>query len=224
MDVQLSLEEQRDRNTGAYFNRKLNLQMGLKTALVSVFDTYIDLNVVAGWLANISNILDPENKPSRTGDEVCDELFEYLDQLVTQTNEDAVLADFACGIYKTTCNYESGLFHTYNILLLPRTNNDRESEFRGLNRRLLITTGQKGATIRLIQRSGAWEVIPRPDSLEKTIEAIAQVDRDEFLEERDRVYKHRARFKLHTRSANQASKKLLKLKEEWLELPNGSGP
>jgi uncharacterized protein len=52
--------------------------------------------------------------------------------------------------------------HCYDIPGLPRTNNDRESEFRDLNRRLLSTTGQNGLVKRIIQREGAWELIPRP--------------------------------------------------------------
>jgi len=66
---------------------------------------------------------------------------------------------------------------------LPRTNNDRESEFRDLNRRLLATTGQKGLVKRIIQREGAWELIPRPDSLPDTVTALSSVDPDNFAEE-----------------------------------------
>jgi hypothetical protein len=44
------------------------------------------------------------------------------------------------------------------------SNNDRESEFRDLNRRMLSTTGQKGLTRRRLPREGAWELIPTKKS------------------------------------------------------------
>ena len=111
------------------------------------------------------------------------------------------------------------MFHTYDVPALPRTNNDRESEFRGLNQRLLRTTGQKGATKRTIQRSGAWELIPRPGSLEETISVFSSVDMDVFREERQRLCNHRSRFKLHTRSGKKVRTELEKLTARWLELP-----
>jgi transposase-like protein len=72
-----------------------------------------------------------------------------------------------------------GLFHCYDVPGLPRTNNDRESEFRDLNRRLLATTGQKRLVkliIRLHTRSAKlsqaqlkqlvqrWKALPPIDS------------------------------------------------------------
>ena len=99
---------------------------------------------------------------------------------------------------------------------LPRTNNERESEFRLLTSRILRTTGQKGATIRLIQRVGAWELIPHPSSFKETVVWLSEVDQIEFQKERQRLRSHRARFQSHTRSAKQSSKLLNSLLERWL--------
>ncbi len=199
--------------------RLVSLKAGIILALTSVGETYDELNQVASWLQKISDILDPDINQSKTSNEVCEDLFEYLDQIVSESHGNETLSNFACGIYKTTSNYESGLFHTYDIVALPRTNNDRESEFRDLNRRILMTTGQKGATRRILQRAGAWEAIPRPDSYQETIEAISHVDQDDFVKERDRVVQHRGRFNLHTRSKKHIKKALGNLQEEWLQLP-----
>lgn len=199
--------------------RLIRLQHGLSEALKCFTDDYDQLSEVAGWLIHISTLLDPEENPYRTGDEVENELVEYLDQLLEQNKDNPTLFIFASKICKTTGNYASGLFHTYDVPTLPRTNNDRESEFRGLNQRLLRTTGQKGATKRMIQRSGAWELIPRPGSLEETISAFSSVDMDVFREERQRLRNHRSRFKLHTRSGKRVLTELEKLTERWLKLP-----
>jgi len=168
-------------------------------------------------------VLDPEGKPERTGEDVREELFDSLDVIQEQGQGNPVLNDFASHIAKTTRNYAPGLFHTYDIEDVPRTNNDRESEFRGIIRQVLRTTGQKGATRRIILRSGAWEVVPHPETLEQTVEALSSVDPDELQQERTRVCNHRKRFRTHTRSVKQSQKQLKQLKKQWGQLTNGEG-
>lgn len=168
------------------------LQQGLNQSLAMFKADYLNLSQGADWLHQISALLDPQ--PARTGKQVRQALLTYLDAIERQSHANQVLAAFAKQIEKTTHNYQPGLFHTYDIPDLPRTNNDRESEFRGLNQQLLRTTGQKGGARRLIQRSGAWELIPRPGSLPETVEAISTVEHCEYQKERTRVRSHRNRF------------------------------
>ena len=204
--------------------RLIQLQEGVSQALRAVADDCNTLRQAARWLEDISNLLDPDGKPPRTGEKVREQLLAYVNSILEQSQDQPVLAGFAGQIYKTTSNYEKGLFHTYDIPALPRTNNDREREFRDLNRRLLATTRQKGATRRIIQRSGAWELIPIPGSLSETVAALSQVDNNEFRKERERVRTHRDRFRLHTRSAKQARMQLQKLQDQWLKLPRNKSP
>jgi hypothetical protein len=84
---------------------------------------------------------------------------EVLATIQTKSGTQPRLKPYAETIRTVSASYAPGLFHTYDIADLPRTNNARESEFRDLQRRLLATTGQRGATKRWIQRSGAWELI-----------------------------------------------------------------
>jgi hypothetical protein len=72
---------------------------------------------------------------------------------------------------------------------------------------------------RIIQREGAWELIPHPDSLRDTVSALSHVDPDEFSQERQRIRQHRARFRLHTRSAKQSRIQLEQLEHRWQALP-----
>jgi hypothetical protein len=195
------------------------LHQGLEQALPLFKDDYDHLSQAAAWLHQIADLLDPTDKPALTGEQVRQTLLTYLEEMHAQSQDNVVLSQFAKQIDKTTHSYKSGLFHTYDISDLPRTNNDRESEFRGLNQHLLRTTGQKGATRRIIQRSGAWELIPQPDSLAETIEAISTVDNNQFRKERTRVRSHRKRFQFHTRSVKQAQKQLQDLKKRWFCLP-----
>jgi hypothetical protein len=200
------------------------LQQGLDQSLTMFKTDYLNLSQGAAWLHQISDLLDPQDKPARTGAQVRQALLTYLDEMQRQSQANDLLTEFARQIEKTTHNYQSGLFHSYDIPDLPRTNNDRESEFRRLNQQLLRTTGQKGATRRLIQRSGAWELIPRPASLSETVELISAVEYNEYKKERTRVRSHRNRFLLHTRSAKRSRQQLQDLKERWLQLPPEEAP
>lgn len=116
------------------------------------------------------------------------------------------------------------MFHTYDVPGLPRTNNGRESEFRELKRRLVSTTGQRGAVKRLLLREGAWELIPGLASLAETITAISQVECQALREEECRVHSHRGCFRLHTRSAKQSQAQLKQLVRRWKALPARSAP
>jgi hypothetical protein len=197
----------------------IQLRQGLHTALQSVQLDYTDLRQAADWLDRISDILDPEGRPICSGEEVHQELLTYLDDIEEESQDTSCLHSFYQKIHKTTLNYAPGLFHCYDVPTLPRTNNDRESEFRDLNRRLLRTTGQKGLVQRMILRQGAWELIPHPDSLRDTVIALSLVDEEEFRLERQRVHTHRNRFRLHTRSAKKSQKQLKQLVQRWTALP-----
>jgi hypothetical protein len=200
--------------------RLLELRQGLHDALLSVQSDYTELRQAAHWLEHIADLLDPEGKPDRSGAQVQRELLSYLDDIDRESQDSPRLRRFCSKIQQTTLNYTPGLFHCYDLSGLPRTNNDRESEFRDLNRRLLSTTGQKGLVKRLIQREGAWELIPRPDSLRDMVSALSHVDPDEFSQERQRIRRHRARFRLHTRSAKQSRAQLKQLEQRWQALPS----
>ena len=199
--------------------RLVQLHQGLHEALQSIRQDYTDLRQAADWLTHIADLLDPDGKPVRTGDEVRQELWTYLDRLATDSQASPRLHAFYQTIAQTTEHYEAGLFQSYDVPGLPRTNNDRESEFRELNRRLLRTTGQKGLVRRLLQREGAWELIPRPGSFPDTVKALAQVKPAELQQERERVRIHRNRFRLHTRSVKQSRLQLKQLEQRWLALP-----
>jgi hypothetical protein len=199
--------------------RLAELRRGLHTALLSVRSDYTELRQAADWLAHVSHILNPEEKPNRSGAEVQQELFAYLDDIQRKSQPSPRLRKFCQKIYQTSLNYTPGLFHCYDVPGLPRTNNGRESEFRDLNRRLLATTGQKGLVKRIIQREGAWELIPRPDSLRDTVSALSHVNPDDFSQERQRICAHRSRFRLHTRSAVRSQAQLKHLVQRWKALP-----
>ena len=194
------------------------LQHGLCAALPIVQTRFTLLRQAADWVIQIADLLDPADKPPRSADQVQKVIFEYLEQIKIISENQPGLQSFFRTIQKTTLSYAPGLFHCYDLPKFPRTNNARESEFRDLNRRLLRTTGQKGLTRRILQRSGAWELLHRPASLKDTILAFHHVEQQDFMDERQRVHQHRDRFRLHTRSAKQSGLQLSKLEQRWANL------
>jgi len=196
----------------------VTLQQGLHSALHSIQATCDLLAEAAEWLKKIADLLDPEGKPTRSGEQVRYALFALLDEIQSTRQSDPFLRQVFNHIQKTTLNYAPGLFHCYDVPGLPRTNNDRESEFRDLYRRLLRTTGQKALARRIIQRQGAWELIHHPPTLHSTIKAVSRVTPHDFYIERQRILKHRSRFRLHTRSARRSQAQLQQLEQRWAAL------
>jgi hypothetical protein len=195
------------------------LQTGLQQALRAVRPEQSELCQAARWLTDLAAVLDPDQQPARTAEQVREEWQTCLAHIQEQGQTSLRLQEFSSKISKVSASYAPGLFHTYDVPGLPRTNNGRESEFRDLRRRLLSTTGQVGAVKRLLSRAGAWELIPGLNSLSETVAAIAHVARDQFLPELQRIQTHLARFRLHTRSAKQSETQLKKLAQRWKALP-----
>ena len=204
--------------------RLVQVLHGLRRALKVMRRDYTELRQAADWLEQLSAILDPDGKPVRSGAEVQAEWPAYLVQIVEESQSAPRLLDFGAKMVKVSKSYAPGLFHTYDVPGLPRTNNDRESEFRDVTRRLLSTTGQVGAAKRLLLREGAWELIPGLASLSETIAAISHVGTHDLRQEQQRVQAHRQRFRLHTRSPQQSQGQLKQLVKRWKALPAVNGP
>ena len=204
--------------------RLVQVLHSLRRTLKVMQRDYTELRQAADWLEQLSALLDPDGKPARSGAEVQAEWQAYLDQFVAESQATPRLLEFSSKIVKVSKSYAPGLFHTYDVPGLPRTNNDRESEFRDVTRRLLSTTGQVGAAKRLLLREGAWELIPGPASLSETIAAISHVEAHDLRQEQQRVLAHRQRFRLHTRSPQQSQVQLKQLVKRWKALPLANGP
>jgi hypothetical protein len=87
---------------------------------------------------------------------------------------------------------------------------------------LLRTTGQKGLTLRIVQRQGAWELLPHPDTLHETIRVVSHIVPHKFQDECLRIRQHRNRFRLHTRSPLLAKHQLAHLEDIWNSIPENS--
>jgi hypothetical protein len=121
-------------------------------------------------------------------------------------------------------SYWPGLFHCDDVPGVPRTTNELESRFRDTGRRLLRTTGQKGLTQRMLQRQGAWELLPCPPTEAQVLGALCQTPPEDLAQERQRFAEHRQRFRLQTRSVRQTQVQFDRLRQNWSSLqPTGTG-
>ena len=198
--------------------RLARLGQGLQVALPPLANEYRDLQQGATWLGDIARILEPPADSPTTGEQVSHRLRTYLDDLLILPHLPPRLDAFRRHLDKVSTSYWPGLFHCYDLDGLPRTNNDLESHFRDTQRRLLRTTGQKGQTRRALQRTGAWELLPRPPTEAQCLDALRQVSPTQLAKEQQRLRQHRERFRLHTRSIRRIDAQFDKLRQQWLSL------
>jgi hypothetical protein len=198
--------------------RMADLNHGIRTALSSFEDQCRDLLQGAVWLRDIDQILTPADNTPVTGEYISQQLRTYLDELLDLPDPSPLLDDFRHHLDKVSSSYWPGLFHCYDLEGLPRTNNDMESLFRDTKRRLLRTTGQKGQTRRTLQRTGAWELLPRPPNEAECLDALRQVPKSQLDQERERFNRHQERFLLHSRSTRRIDAQFDKLRQQWLSL------
>lgn len=199
------------------------LSVGLQAGLSQFADDYQELQQGASWLQDIADILaQPPPEHPTTGEQVAQQLRNYLDQLLQQPDLSPHLEAFRLHLDKVSKSYWPGLFHCYDLDGLPSSNNGLESHFRDTQRRLLRTTGQKRQTRRSLQRIGAWELLPRPPTETERLAALRQVPLAELDEEQHRFRQHQKRFRLHTRSPKRANSQLDQLRLQWLALSSTS--
>lgn len=200
-------------------SRLERLSKGIGGALATFASDYQSLAQGAEWLRDISAILEPPTDHQVTSEQVAQHLRTYLDDLGHLPDLPPPLDAFRQHLDKVSTSYWPGLFHCYDLQDLPRTDNGLESHFRDTKRQLLRTTGQKGQTRHALQRTGAWELLPRPPTEAQRLVALRQVPQVDLREEQQRFQQHQARFRLHTRSTRRANAQMNKLRQRWLALP-----
>src|SRR5262245_27893190 len=207
-----------------YDPRLAQLYRGLGSSLSHFAQTYRAFQQGAAWLRDIAYILEPTTTQALRGEQVAEQLRGYLDTMLHLPHVTPALYEFRLHLDKVSRSYWPGLFHCYDVPGLPRTNNALESRFRDTRRRLLRTTGQKGLTQRMLQRQGAWELLPRPPTEAQVLDAVCHTPPEDLAQERQRFAAHRQRFRLQSRSRRQAQAQFDQLRQKWSALqPTGTG-
>jgi hypothetical protein len=198
-----------------YDPRLAQLQRGLHAALAPWAAQYQYLSQGATWLQGIAQILEPAPDSAPTSTQVAHRLRSYLDALPRQPDLAPQLAAFRHHLETVSRSYWPGLFHCYDLEALPRTNNALESHFRDTQRRLLRTTGQQSLTRRILQRTGAWELLPQFPSEAAILAALRHLQPALLTQEQQRLRCHLARFRLHSRSGQHIDAQFNLLRQQW---------
>lgn len=162
----------------------------LESILPTYETSFAQIKQALDWLDGIDTILDSplptDPEPSPDGDAVALDLAHYLGPLADLTELSPWLLQFRDDLLAISERYWSGLFHCYDIVGLPRTNNDHENLYGQIKRQLRSQLGFSQVREPLL-RQGAWIVLQtKATSPTDLHHQLAQVSWEDYFAERAR--------------------------------------
>jgi hypothetical protein len=139
------------------------------------------------WLIDLEHLLDPDRAPGKTSTEVRQDVATYLVDLTTHQATDPQDQEVAEHINRIFRSFWWGLFASYDVAGLPRTNNELERFIRQLKMSQRRVSGRKNVQDFII-RSGAYAaLVDEAESFDELLLRLEQVDQAEFLKERQQL-------------------------------------
>ncbi len=174
--IQQTLEQCLSIRDNPHFRCWRNVLAEILPQYQSSFD---EVEQAVHWIDGIEKILDaplPTNDdPGLGSDEVARRLAHHLGSLVDLSDLSPWLTAFRQDLFARSERYWSGLFHCYNIVGLPATNNALESLYGQTKRQLRRQLGVRELREPLLRR-GAWTVLQLDvDTPTQLHERLAQV-------------------------------------------------
>ena len=193
----------------------------LDSILPAYESAFAEVRRALDWVDGVEAILDSPlpttEKPGAGGDAVALNLAHYLGPLANLTHLGPWLAQFRDELLNLSKRYWSGLFHCYDVVGLPATNNDHESLYGQTKRQLRRQLGISELRETLLRR-GAWAVFQigaaSPDHLR---ERLAQVRWKEYAAERARYERRQSQFRRRYRWRHHRDSVLQKRIADWAE-------
>jgi hypothetical protein len=182
---------------------------------------FAEVRQALDWVDGIQAILDrplPTAEESGLGgDAVALDLAHYLGQLADLTDLGPWLTRYRDDLLDLSERYWSGLFHCYNIIGLPPTNNDHESLYGQTKRQLRRQLGVSELREPLLRR-GAWTVF-RVDAVSpaELRKRLAQVSWEDYVAERARYERRQSQFHRRYRWRHQRDTVLKQRVTDWAE-------
>lgn len=175
------------------------------------------LDWVDGLATILSSPLPTTEEKGEDGDTVALNLAHYLGHLADWPDLTPWMAQFRDGLLDVSERYWSGLFHCYNIVGLPATNNDHESLFGQTKRQLRRQLGVSELRDALLRR-GAWAVFQIVSvSPEQLKERLTQVSWKEYAIERERYERRQSQFRRRYRWRHRRDAVLQQRITDWAE-------
>jgi hypothetical protein len=186
---------------------------------------FVEVRQAHDWVHGIEAILDSSlptaEEPGPGGDAVALNLAHYLGRLADLTNLAPWLTQFRDDLLDVSERYWSGLFHCYDVVGLPPTNNDHESLYGQTKRQLRRQLGVSELREPLLRR-GAWAVlqvgVASPAELR---ERLAQVSWEDYAAERVRYERRQAQFRRRYRWRHRRDSVLQQRVADWAQAISG---
>jgi len=176
------------------------------------------LDRVDGIEAILDIPLPTAEEPGPGGDAVALDMAHYLGPLADATDLSPWLTQFRDDLLNMSERYWSGLFHCYNIVGLPRTNNDHESLYGQTKRQLRRQLGVSELREPLLRR-GAWTVFQvSAASPAELRERLAQVSWENYAAERTRYERRQEHFRRRYRWRHQRDALLQQRVSDWAQV------
>jgi len=197
----------------------------LEQTLPSYEAAFQEVRRAGDWVDGLKVVLDaprptPE-KPGAGGDTVARQVAHYLGTLGHDADLSPWLKQFRANLWALSERYWSGLFHCYDIVGLPPTNNDHESLYGQTKRRLRRQLGVSELRESLL-RHGAWAILQiDADSTAKLQERLAQVSWQDYAAERARYDHRQAQFRRRYRWRHQRDAVLQQRVTDWAGAVSG---
>ena len=194
----------------------------LDTILPAYASSFAQIKQALDWLDDIGMILDmplPSDEAAGSGsDAVALALAHYLGPLADLTDLSPWLTQFRDQLLATSERYWSGLFHCYDIVGLPRTNNDHERLYGQIKHQLRRQLGVSQLRQPLLRRGG-WIVFQiKQTSPDELRERLAQVSWLDYFAERARYESRQAQFHRRYRWRHQRDSVLQQRVVDWAKV------
>lgn len=172
------------------------------------------------WVNDIRLVLDEATLPTHDtpgpgGDAVACQLAHALGQIATQPVLRPWQEDFRHHLFALSERYWQGLFPCYDIVGLPRTNNDQESLFGQTKRGIRRHTGLRQIR-QPLQRQGAWLIYQSHDETAASLHSrLQQITVKDYRAEQARWKGRQGRFHRRYRWRHDRPVVLAELEAAW---------
>jgi hypothetical protein len=139
------------------------------------------------WVIDLEHLLDPEHNPGKTSAQVAQAIEAYLLDLTTSQATDPQDQSVANHINRIFRSFWWGLFASYDVAGLPRTNNELERFIRQIKMGQRRVSGRKNVQDFIVRYGAYAALVDQAESLDELLIRLEQVDQAEFLKVRQQL-------------------------------------
>jgi hypothetical protein len=182
-----------------------------------------ELQQAQSWLEAVRQVLDDAALPTKEergpgGDGVARQLALILGAMMDEGEVSEWQIEVQQHMRAVSERYWRGILVCYEVVGVPRTNNDLEGRFGQLRRQARRQSGF-GQLRRVLMRQGAWLMYQTEDADVSALQArLAAVPQEVYEQERARFAQRQARFQVRHRWQRQRDAILTELEADWIHV------